>query len=388
MNTAATTSQAISSAEAILRQCEYDTRFSQTLMPYGWSHDRLPQGMQLNIVRGARVAKIWRSEGRQTLAVHPEVVEAVSRASSSKFSMELLRAIPYINPMVVFSEPPVIKSWRRGAQAESWAQYSNEDTMRLVGFMLWAKRSVLSPSLRQPSFPEVLQASIDEVTTTHDPTAIDLAILCYFEVYDSSGKKIDGEMASLSVPFTGIYSLKELVADQAQRFAFAGKILGLGAEGSSETSRLQWFTEVYKIVLGVILYLCSTVLDAERVPTVATKHLTKSIARKPLSLYRIGWTLGAALTKYRQSILKGTGSQMGDIRHQQDPQHRKCHFRMQWYGPRQAHACELMRGRCDCDGRHREWIFIAPYWTHRERLGIYGTNTVRRVPKHREREVS
>jgi hypothetical protein len=163
------------------------------------------------------------------------------------------------------------------------------------------------------------------------------------------------------------------VDDQVERFTFA--------VGSATELKRAWVTEVYKILVGTMLYLCSTVLDAERVPTVTTKHLAKTIARKPLSFYRVGWTLGAALTKYRQAQSRGEGSQQGDLAHQQDPQHRKCHFRMQWYGPRSAHACELMRNTCDCDGRHREWIFIAPYWTHRERLGVAGINTVRRVPK-------
>ena len=113
------------------------------------------------------------------------------------------------------------------------------------------------------------------------------------------------------------------------------------APSDSAEEKTKWFGHVYKIVMGVVLYLCSTVLDAERVPASATRHLSKTIARKPLSLYRVGWTLGAALTRYRQSIPKGSGSQMGDIRHQQDPQHRKCHFRWQWYGPRNAAPCDL-----------------------------------------------
>jgi hypothetical protein len=379
----ATTTNAIASAEAMLRQCERDITHTQELMPYGWPKEQLSQGQQLNIVRGSAVAKIWRAEGRQTLAMHPEVVREVSRASSSKFPMEILRTIPYINPMVVFADPPTIDSWRKGRAAEKWMQYEDEDHMRLTGFMLSGRRSVPipAPAGQSPNFSDVLRVAIDEVTTTHDPEARAISIMCFFDIYNSAGKKVDGEVACISVPLDGIHTFKDLVQRQASNFVFAASDgYGSGYASGANAPRLQWITEVYKIVLGVILYLCSTVLDAERVPAVATKHLQKSIARKPLSLYRIGWTLGAALTKYRQSIPKGPGSQMGDIRHQQDPQHRKCHFRMQWYGPRNAHACELLRG-CSCDGRHREWIFIAPYWTHRERLGMAGINMVRRVPK-------
>jgi hypothetical protein len=372
----ATTTNAIASAEAMLRQCERDIRGAAALLPDGVPEETYPFPMQANLVRGAAVAKMWRSEGRQTLAVHPEVVHEVSRASSSKFPMEILRTIPYINPMVVFSDQPVMESWRKGAAPERWAKYSGEATMRLMGFMLFGKRIDARTRAGSRTMGEGLQSVINDVTNTHDPAAVSIGILTFFHIYDSAGKKVDVEVASLSVPTTGIYTLKELVQEQAMRFAFsANQAVGV------DDARLKWFDEVYRVVMGTILYLCSTTLDAERVPNIATKHLTKTIARKPLSLYRIGWTLGAALTKYRQSIPKGPGSQMGDIRHQQDPQHRKCHFRMQWYGPRDAPACELMRGTCKCASRHREWIFIAPYWTHRERLGMAGINTVRRVPK-------
>jgi len=370
----ATTGRAIVSAESMLRQFERDVLCSKDLMPYGWPPERMPESAQLNIVRSTAVAKHWRSEGRQTLAMHPEVVRAVSGASSSKFDMSMLRAIPYINPMVVFDQPPVIESWRRGAGPERWMAYTGEHEMRLIGFVLSGKRA--SGRLRpNSSFPDLIQAVIDEVTSTHDPAALALSVIAYFEVYDDAGKKIDGELSTLSMPLDGTYTLKELVADQARRYNFGGY-----ASSASE-EKTKWFREVYKIVMGVVLYLCSTVLDAERVPASATRHLSKTIARKPLSLYRVGWTLGAALTRYRQSIPKGSGSQMGDIRHQQDPQHRKCHFRWQWYGPRNAAPCDLVRGACDCPLRHREWIFIAPYWTHRERLGVAGMNTLRKVPR-------
>jgi len=379
-----TTSGAIASAEAILLQCERDITWAKDLMPDGWPKEALAQGQQLNIVRGSAVAKMWRAEGRQTLAMHPEVVREVSRASSSKFPMEILRTIPYLNPMVVFADPPIIDSWRKGKAAEEWMQYEDEDHMRLTGFILSGRKDipVLSLDGQSPGFSDILRAAMNEVTTTHDPDAKTISVLCFFDIYNSAGKKVDGEVASVSIPLDGIYTLKDLVKRQSDFFIFAGNNDGYGSGYASgdNSPRKQWITEIYKIVLGVILYLCSTVLDAERVPAVATKHLKRSIARKPLSFYRIGWTLGTALTKYRQSIPKGPGSQVGDLRHQQDPQHRKCHFRMQWYGPRDTYPCELLRG-CGCDGRHRELIFIAPYWTHLERLGVSGINVVRRVSK-------
>jgi hypothetical protein len=79
----------------------------------------------------------------------------------------------------------------------------------------------------------------------------------------------------------------------------------------------------------------------------------------------VGWTIGAGLSKARaQRKQYGGNSQQGDITHQQDPQHRKAHFKMQPYGPGRA---------------FRRVCYISAYWTHRERLGVQGVNTSRKV---------
>ena len=361
-----TTGGAVASAEAMLRHIEVDLKYAPTVLD-GTAPKRLTLSWRGNIVRGATAARLWRSEGRQTLAIHPEIQRETSKASSSKFPMEILRTIPYLNPMVVYADPPTIKSWRREGTPEELLDYEESD-MRLVGFLVYGQCRELGSPQAYASELEALREVTGSTLLTHDPQATSLGITAIFEVLDVHGNKIDVESSSYSLPLSGNHTLKELVEDQVRRFKFATNTGG--------GNRDEWVREVYKIILGTLLYLCSTVLDAERVPASATKHLAKGIARKPLSLYRVGWTLGAALTKYRR---ESSGGGTGDSRHQQDPQHRKCHFRMQWYGSRSAHACEQMRGQCACDGRHREWIFIAPYWTGRDRLGEIGVNTVRRV---------
>lgn len=366
------TAGAIASAEIILAQCERDIKGSAEIIPDGVPESVMPFSWQGNIVRGGTAAKMWRSLGRQTLAMHPEVVREVRMASSSKFPLEMLRTIPYLNPMVVYAEPPELKSWRTEEDQEHWAQY-DESTMRLIGFILHG--GILGEDRRtHGNQRDAIQAVVDDVTSTHDPAAIALGMVVVFEILDGNGAKLDTEVASFSIPLDGVATLQELVDRQVERFQFS-------STRPMTDDRRKWIREVYKVILGTILYLCSTTLDAELVPASATKRLSRTIARKPLSFYRVGWTLGAALTKYRKEQSKGPGSQQGDIAHQQDPQHRKCHFRMQWYGPRTAEACQQMRGTCPCDGRHREWIFIAPYWTHKERLGEVGMNTLRRVPQ-------
>jgi hypothetical protein len=363
------TGNAVAWAEVMLRHMEVDLKYAPDVLA-GISPKTLALSWRGNIVRGATAAKLWRSHGRQTLAIHPEIQRETSKASSSKFPMEILRTIPYLNPMVVYSDPPIIPSWRRGSDPETLMEYQ-ESHMRLVGFVVYGQARELVSQKGYDSELAALRDITGSTMLSHDPAATSLGLTAFFEVLDENGKRLDKESASFSLPLSGDFTLKELVEAQVNRFKFASNVGG--------GNRRDWVREVYKIIVGTLLYLCSTVLDAEKVPASTTRHLAKTIARKPLSFYRVGWTLGAALSKYRREQAKGPGSQQGDLMHQQDPQHRKCHFRMQWYGSRSAHACQLMRGTCDCDGRHREWIFISPYWTHKERLGDVGMNTVRRT---------
>lgn len=291
-------------------------------------------------------------------------------ASSSSFPMELLRALPYLNPMVIYSDPPELRSWRAGVTPERWANYT-ESTMRLVGFFLSGSRH-FGERLKPKGFGSSEKAIAfvkDDVCETHDPTAEALGVVALFDILDPSGASIDYEVASLSIGMVGEATLEEIVQMQVERFEFL-------SDTPMTADRETWVREVYQILLGTVLYLCSTTLDVEKVPASATRHLAGTAARKPLSLYRVGWKIGQALSKYRREGTSGESTGRGG---QQRPCHRKCHFRMQWYGPVGAPKCSKMRGTCQCGGRHREWIFIAPYWTHRELLGESGDNTVRRV---------
>jgi hypothetical protein len=364
------TGGAIRSAEMMLAQMERDVARANLIGTHGLPQHVMPFAQQGNIIRGAEVAKLWRRVGRQSLAIHPGLVDEVRMASSAAFPMELLRALPYLNPMVIYSDPPELTSWRASDGPARFTPYV-EATMRLIGFFISGSRHFgeRTNHIGFDSNADAIEWVKDDVCETHDPTAEALGIVAMFDILNDSGRSIDYEVASLSIGMAGEATLEEIVQMQVERFEFI-------SENTMTTDRETWIREVYQILLGTVLYLCSTTLDVEKVPASATKHLVGTAARKHLNLYRVGWKIGQALSRYRRESSDAEGTGRGG---QQRPCHRKCHFRMQWYGPVGAPKCSKMRGTCQCKGRHREWIFIAPYWTHRELLGESGDNMVRRV---------
>lgn len=367
----ALTDEAVKSAETILSKLGEDMRFAPAIIEGDSRFDVLPVGWKLGNIRSVKAAKLWRAEGRQTLVMHPEVVRACRFASSSKIHLEVLRSIPYINPMVVFAEPIELPTWRNveNTQGKLFDYEGREKSLRLIGFLCYSSNSVTSLNslagkrenqITKRQLSDILEATANSMGLTNDPDAERFSCLVVCEVLDERGRVMDIDVASFSMDYGDISTIADLVEDQVQRFNFAGS-------GTNPVKERIYITECYKAVIGSLMYLASTVLDAEKVPASVTKHLAKrTIARKPLSLFRVGWTVGAALTRFRQERRRENPSQMGDIRHQQDPQHRKAHVKTVWTGPGRSIP---------------KTAFVFPYWTHRERLGLSGINTVRRVPK-------
>jgi hypothetical protein len=380
----------IQAAQGMLKLMETDVKFASAMIEQDVRFNQLPVEWRLNTIKAARIARTWRSEGRQTLTIHPEIVRVASLASSSKMPMELLRALPYICPMVVFADPPKIPSWRkyRGDSDNELMPYA-ESQMRILGYLTYSFSQPIMPDGRVVSIERQCQLIDEMVRTTHDPLTTDFGAIVMFEILDDAGRRVDMEATSISMPFNQYSTLKELVDDQAERFVFAGEteyeargmaqqmamrgkpefnqVINQISKFSQDKERVKpWFREVFKTVLGSLMYLCSTTLDAEKVPASTTRKLgTTTMARRPLSLYRVGWTTGAALSKMRQErAMLGEPSEMGDLAHQQDPQHRRAHFKTVWSGPGKTIP---------------KTAFVSPYWTHRERLGDTGVNTARRV---------
>lgn len=337
---------AISSAQKMLELIQREAPIAARIREGDRRIERINQFDRSNLLRSQLMASAWRKIGRQVLAMHPEVVEEVRVASSDKVPAEILRVLPYINPLVVFSDPPVFQNWTAGAHG----------SLRLLGFFTaGVGEHVHFDGQGSPMGVE------QRIYSTTDTEAQRFAMLLVCEVVDDFGAVIDWETTTMTIGFNATGTLADLVDETLGRFQFAST----ESKGTA-SQRRKWMRDVMGVCIGSLFYLCSTTLEAEQVPAKAVaKKMSKKVCRTPISLYKVGWTTGSALTRYRQERTNST-SEQSDISHTQDPQHRRAHFKMQPYGPGKA---------------LRKLIFVSAYWTHLERLGMEGVNTARRVPR-------
>lgn len=341
-----TVNSAISSAQKMLELMQREAPLAQMIREGDRRVAHLDKFDRTNLLRAQLMTGAWRKIGRQVLVMHPEVVEEVRVASSDKVPAEILRVLPYINPLVVFSDPPVFQNWTAGAPGQ----------LRLLGFFTaGTAEHVHTDAQGKPVGVE------QRVYATTDTEAQRFAMLLICEVVDDYGAVVDYETTTMTIGFKTNGTLADIVDETLGRFQFAST----ESKGTA-SQRRKWMRDVMGVVIGSLFYLCSTTLEAESVPPkYVAKRIPKKLVRTPISLYKVGWTTGSALTRYRQSRTNST-SEQADLGHQQDPQHRRAHFKMQPHGPGKA---------------LRKLIFVSAYWTHVERLGMEGVNTARRVPR-------
>jgi hypothetical protein len=344
----------ISTAQRILEIIQGDAALYRLVQDNDPRLIGAPQFDKQNIVRTQLIAGMWRKIGRQVLAIHPEIVEETRLATSDKVPVEIMRVLPYMNPLVIYSDPPVFASW----QDKKILKQTGEHSLRLLGFLTCGSAMV-----------ENSEGNVEHrlyATTSQDATYF--TTLAVFDVLDEYGKVMTTEFSTWSFPFHVTDTLLGLVEDSMKRFAWTGTdtLESSNLDEVTQRRHRKYLKEVFSVIIGSLFYLCSTTLEAEQVPAKhVSKRIPKRIVRTPLSFYKIGWTTGGALSRYRQSRTNST-SQQSDISHQQDPQHRRSHFKMQPHGP---------------DKALRKLIFVSAYWTHLERLGMGGVNTARRVPR-------
>ena len=309
---------------------------------------------------------IWRKEGRQALAIHPGIVEETRLATSDKIHPEILRLIPYLNPLVVYPDPPVVRSWipqqdiDDGTGTVTWQDkvYQPGETMRLLGFFTYG-HGIPASKYTEAQLKAYKETKLAVLTSTHDADATMLGVYAVFEVLDSNGRVITLEENMISIPMEG----ESLTVRQHGERVAARYKWGHSSAQNNPTAQ-KFLIEILEIIIGSLFYLCSTTLEAEQVPKSQTAKMRAGVARKPISLFKIGWQTGAAVSRYRQSIDMSEKPNENRKGQEQDPQDRRAHFKMQPCGPNLS---------------QRKLIFISPYWTKKEKLGPYGINTARRV---------
>lgn len=275
----------------------------------------------------AAVVGMWREHGRQALFLHPGLVESIRMSSSSKITPEVFRTLPYMEPLVVFPEPFTLRS------------HTRTETAKMLGFFTYGKDA----SGRQ--------------TSTHDPDATVFGAYVLLDITPEGSPEPIIECDAISFPMTGEpYTLSQAVDRVEESFRWS-------VTADSGDMGRQFIRGLCTIVIGSVMYLCSTTLEAEQVPRKAVSKILGT-PRAPFSAYRVGWTIGAALNAARKSVTVDDPSQQPKSGYEQEPQHRRAHFKTVWTGE---------------GSMIPKTVFIAPYWTHVEKLGREGVNTARPV---------
>lgn len=306
------------------------------------------EGFNHNTVnRSAVVGRIWRKQGRQVLAMHPAISEEVAMDNSDHVSAEILRTeLPYMSPLVVYPQPPTFDGYR------------GRETMQLLGFLPYSYNRQMMLDAQDHQRPQDLYGLFEGCHFhTHDPEGDTFGMCVFFKIGNARpGEQGTGyETATYSIPFSNEGTMRETVEQALSQFKY-GELV--------DASRACQFTrQVLSTIIGSLFYLCSTSIEVEPLPKSRAAAMRGPSMPKPPKILKVGWKMGAALTRYRREMSQIQSRGMGLER---GPQHRKGHYKWQPYGPRNT---------------LRKWIRVSPYWTHVEKLmATEGTTTVHKVP--------
>lgn len=338
------TKDAIRIAEDMLDTCDFEERLAARVETDRDFRKHLKENnFRTNLVtlpNNAQVIANWRHEGRQCLAMSPDLMDVITNATTVSVVTETLATLPYINPMVTFPVPLYIPAWEQAS--------GGTESLRVLGFILHG-----------------VTAGRTAIVSTHDPETEYFAALVICQVLNEAGQVIDHQLDRISLP------LNDPGADihDVARAALEQYVWDHEAEKSLPRAkgyvREQFIAKLYQIIIASVMYLCSTTLEAETVPRRQLRGMKPGAARhKSIDLIKVGWNMGAALTKARREWEANNAPDIGG--RSQGPQHRRCHFKTVWSGPGRTIP---------------KTCFVAPYWTKRELLGEKGTNTVRVVPR-------
>jgi len=302
------------------------------------------------------VYSLWRDQGRQALSVHPGLVEVVRMATSSKILGEVFRCLPYLEPMIVFPEPIELHSPVPGEQ------------IRLLGFFAHGRVDTRNGMVRK--FKTGEDGGV-RICSTHDPEGNRYAMLFVSEII-KDGKTFNFQWDRLSIDLNETLTLREHCDRLVREYGFdPGVPLGISDDLERRTQahltnwgdisgREKFLRGLLSVGLGVSMYLCSTVVDAQRLPRKAVaKHWTGS-GKQP-DVIDIAWNVGPLLSNQRKAATP-TGAETGLPGRSQPPHQRCAHFKIVWTG----------KGK-----RWPKTALVAPYWVRQDLLDTIHTKTLR-----------
>lgn len=336
-----------------------DQRYHLELME-PWIRRKAPHRMRefdehrIGVEYTDRVEQLWRTQGRQVLSFHPGLANEVRLAKSSKIVPEVFAALPYINPMIVFPEPVDVPSWN-----------NHPERMRVLGAMVHGRASHRTVT------------GIDEIPallgSTHDVNYERLGLVIVTEVLDHlTGELKTYEFNRTSTSGRVPATLAEMVENAVASYGWANT---LGSDISAQVSndgesklrvpdqdaQRAFMQSMYALVLGTLMYLCSTVLDAQPVPKSRIRRAWGQTRQVP-NLINVGWRIGPALSTARAAYRDKEGSALPG---RTLPPHQRCaHFKTVWTGPGRTIP---------------KTAFVAPYWVHKDQMHLVDTKTVRPV---------
>lgn len=305
----------------------------------------------LGVINCNRVEALWRAQGRQVLSMHPGLTTEVRLATSTKIEPEVFRTLPYINPLVVFPGGVDIPTWR------------GSETLRMLGFFAYGRsgKYVIPQSSQVKDISEAVDRDI-QVMSTHDPQAQRFALIIINEVTNLASGVVEYEYNRVSFRLDITATLSDHVDHFMRSFGWDDNTVGSGVPLDERADQRKFMRAQLGLALGAVMYLCSTVLDAEVVPKSRVKRAWGPHQRQVPNLINVGWRIGPALSAARAQARQKEAS--GLPGRSLPPHQRRAHFKTVWTGPGRSVP---------------KTVFIAPYWVHKELMHLVDTKTVRAV---------
>ncbi len=339
------TGDGIEAAKTILAGVANQRRILQLSQDYGV--DKIDSNA-IGVTQCNRVEKLWRAQGRQVLAMHPELTAEVRMATSAKIVPEVFRTLPYRDPLVVFPGGIKIPSWKNGEE------------MRCLGFFTHGRID------RADHFDIRSGATLDQifdeavtVTSTHDPGSKTFSVII-INLVTGRGDPIL-EYNRVTLPLDAPVTLKEIINQKVANYGWDGKRVDDWRD-ADKIAQQDFMRSQLAAVLGTVMYLCSTVLDAEVVPKSRIRRSWGPQHRQVPNLINVGWRIGPALSAARAEARQKEASSLPG--RSLPPHQRRAHFKTVWTGPGRSIP---------------KTVFIAPYWVHKELMHLVDTKTVRAV---------